>query len=144
MEPSYCSSVSRKSSGCVWCLEKCGLALTWCRAVESGDEYPMLFMDEVSAWLLDTSAISAQRSISVLGLQVPGVPYYFEDCPRPQGGFDIHANLMPFFFTGRVPAGHADKAFEVSCSKTQRLPGADTVWALAKSVTPAATGGRLG
>ena len=44
------------------------------RSRKDGTQFPMAFMDEI-----------------------PGVPYYFERCPRAQGGHDPHANISPFF-----------------------------------------------
>ena len=46
-------------------------------------------------------------------MQVPGVPYYFTDCPRPGGGYDPGDNIKPFFFQGHVPANYSGKQFEV-------------------------------
>ena len=56
------------------CLDYQWRSRLFLRARSDGKIFPMAFMDEI-----------------------PGVPYYFEHCPRAQGGYDPMANISPFF-----------------------------------------------
>ena len=39
--------------------------------------------------------------------EIPGVPYYFEHCPRAQGGYEPMANISPYFMQVRtLPSVH--------------------------------------
>lgn len=64
---------------CVWHYSQAHkINQSGCRSRVDNATFPMLFMD-----------------------QIPGVPYYFSKCPRPEGGWNAAENIMPFVFQGK-------------------------------------------